>query len=180
MPSTRLMSSLPMRRTSKPLSVMFFSIEVDVVEHQLRLLVFGEPHQEQELPGCGHLDLLGFQVAALLFQDLPHCRIFFLPETLLDEPLVIVKPLAGVQAGDLQARMGGEHHEQMPDFNLHIGMGQHRDIGRLHKKNRQLPTGGLYAIVCEPLQAQQSAGGVAFFPFSASSAAPPCIFLLTE
>ncbi len=49
----------------------------DMVLPVVRLFPLSKAQGEQELPGCGHLDLLGFQVAALLFQNLPHLHVYF-------------------------------------------------------------------------------------------------------
>lgn len=136
-------------------------------DYMLRLFAFRKSQDEQELPRCGHLDLLAFEIPDFLFQHPADCRVFFLLHSPFYETLVVVKAFTGIQAGDLQAGVGRQHHEQVPDFNLHIGVGQHRDIGGLHEKDHQLAASGPQSVIGEPLQAQERPGGVAlsFFLF---------------
>ena len=80
-----------------------------------------------------------------------HFGVVLLTDTALHELLVVVKALGGVQTGHLQVGQGGEHHEQVPDFDFNIDVGQHGNIGGLDGKIDQFTAGGLEAISGEAL-----------------------------
>ena len=50
---------------------------------------------------------------------------------------------------------GCEHHEQVPDFDFNVDVGQHGNVGGLDGKIDQFTAGGLEAICGEALESQQ-------------------------
>ena len=84
-----------------------------------------------------------------------HFGIVLLADAALHELLVVVEALGGVQAGHLQVGQGCEHHEQVPDFDFNVDVGQHGNIGGLDGEIDQLAACGFQAVGGKTMQAQQ-------------------------
>ena len=83
-----------------------------------------------------------------------HFGVVLLADAALHELLVVVEALGGVQTGHLQVGQGCEHHEQVPDFDFNVDVGQHGNVGGLDGKIDQFTAGGLETISGEALEPQ--------------------------
>ena len=74
----------------------------------------------------------------VLFDELPDLCVFLNFKAFGQIGFVVVKAFGRVGADDLNVGQCRQHHHQMANFDLDVGMRQHRYIGGRHKVKEQL------------------------------------------